>query len=238
MTSHDYLWSWWILCDYSYVIRCDHNLIRYHVVFGFEWHLATSHAWRSNPQTPWRSHRAIGWHKKKHINSCRLWSVWNVTKVRLELVLFVQVSRVFVFNHLFIGCQVKVQLFYYFSYRGWSHLHTWSYLPTSITNKMMTRSSQPPFLVSTIRRQWLSQCCINLHQYSWRSFPLTELCFGGEWGRVDDLFGGSTCVMLLDLILATLGRPWLMIRGAVCDDSLSFPRLAYFSGGADFRILN
>ncbi len=81
------------------MIRCDQSLIRHHVVYGFEWHLATSHAWRLNPQTPWRYHRAIGWHKKKQINSCRLWSVWNVTKVRLELVLFVQVSSAFVFNY-------------------------------------------------------------------------------------------------------------------------------------------
>lgn len=267
MSTHDYLWSWLILCEYWYVIRCDHNnLIRCHVVFGFGWHLGTSHAWRSNPQTRWRYHRAIGWHKKRQINSCRLWGVWSVPKVRLELVLFVQVWSVFVFNHPFIGALVKVQLSFFIL--GLVTVHTWS-LPTSITKGMMTISKHPPFggtdwahgASVSISRRCMVQPQDRCH------WSLSLLKIAGGVSLMDPFFSGLRWCWrpflglqlchVVHLMLAYMKDSWLCLvvtkqpNATCCEDHdwwykehfVMIPQAfrgwpIFLGGGAGFRILN
>lgn len=229
MPTHDYLWSWLILCDCSYVIRCDHNLIRYHVVFGFEWHLATSHAWRSNPQTRWRYHRAIGWHKKKQI-----------TKVRLELVPFVQVSSVFVFNHLFIGCHGESPLILCFSYRGWSQS-----ILDLICQHPLPREwwpdphSRPSLLKIFGGSGWANAASSFVSggmRSCWRPFWSFNMCHvaGSHVGKHEGFMVISGCLKAAQRNL--LRRPWLMIQWWFL--KLSEVGLFFWGRGADFRILN
>ena len=156
------------------------------------------------------------------------------------IVPFVQVSSVLFSIIYFIGCHGESPVFFHIGAGHSPYLILFANIHYQGNDDQILISR--PFLVSNIRRQWLSQCCIN--------------CFGGEWGRVDDLFGASTCVMLLDLMLANMKDSWLFLvarkqpNSTCCEDHdewykeqfvmipKAFRGWPIFLGGADFRILN